>query len=109
MATAKIEHWADIRELVTMSMGTNKGTWWADPTFGSELWLLKQTGKIDGQTTGTLRHMILQATQWLVTDRIVKKIECQAERSGKHEITYTVTVVRPNGDSALIKEVWNIL
>jgi phage gp46-like protein len=109
MATAKIEHWADIRELVKMSMGTNKGAWWADLDFGSELWLLRQKGKIDGQTAGALRQMVLQATQWLVTDKIVNTIDCQAERTGKHEIPYTVTVVQPNGDSALIKEVWNVL
>jgi phage gp46-like protein len=109
MATAKIEHWADIRELVQMSMGTNKGTWWADPAFGSELWLLRRQGKIDGQTAGTFRQMILQATQWLVTDKIANTIDCQVERTGKHEITYTVTAVRPNGDSALIKDVWNVL
>ena len=65
MAPVTIEQWADIRELVHMSIGTNKGTWWADPAFGSDVWLLRQTGKLDEKTAGTLRYMILQATQWL--------------------------------------------
>jgi phage gp46-like protein len=109
MAPARIEQWADIRELVLMSIGTNRGTWWADPTFGSDLWLLRQTGKLDGQTAGTLRQLILQATQWLVRDGLVQGITCQAERSGKNEITYTVTVIRPHGTSEVIQEVWYAL
>ncbi|MDR0628853.1 MAG: phage GP46 family protein [Treponema sp.] len=106
---ATIEQWADIREPVKMSIGTNKGTWWADPAFGSELWLLRQTGKIDGQTPGRLRHLILQATHWLVADGLVSNLECQAERSGKTEITYTVTVIRPHGTREILKEVWHAL
>ncbi|MDR1031032.1 MAG: phage GP46 family protein [Treponema sp.] len=109
MAMVKIEQWADIRELVQMSIGTNKGTWWADPSFGSDLWLLRQTGKINGQTADTLRHLILQATQWLVSDGLVQEITCQAERSGKNEITYEVTVIRANGPHELLKEVWHAL
>jgi phage gp46-like protein len=105
--SVKIENWADIRELVLMSIGTDKGTWWAYPDFGSELWLLKQSGKVDGQTAGTLRRMILEATAWLATDGLVKEIDCQAERSGKNEIAYSVTVYHANGDSNLIKEVWD--
>ncbi|MDR1300956.1 MAG: phage GP46 family protein [Treponema sp.] len=109
METVKIEQWADIRELVQMSIGTNKGTWWADPSFGSDLWLLRQRGKLDGQTADTLRHLILQATQWLVNDGLVREITCHTERSGKNEITYTVTVMRANGSHELLKEVWYAL
>ena len=105
--TARIENWADIRELVLMSIGTNKGTWWADNEFGSDLWLLKQSGKINGQTAGTLRRMILEATQWIVSDGLAEKIECDAERSGKNAITYTVVIYRAGGDNETIKEVWN--
>jgi phage gp46-like protein len=103
----KIENWADIRELVLMSIGTDKGTWWAYPGFGSELWLLKQTGKVDGQTAGTLRRMILEAAAWIVSGGLVKEIDCRAERSGKNEIAYTVTVCHTNGVSNLIREVWD--
>jgi hypothetical protein len=48
----RIEQWVSIEELALMSIGTDKGTWWADPDFGSELWLLKKEGKVDGQTAG---------------------------------------------------------
>ncbi|MDR2942778.1 MAG: phage GP46 family protein [Treponema sp.] len=107
--SARIENWQDIKELVLMSIGTNKGSWWANPNFGSELWLLKQTGKVDGQTAGTLRRMILEATSWLVTDGLVQKIDCQTERTGKNQILYNVIIQQPNRENIFIKEVWNAL
>jgi phage gp46-like protein len=105
----RIENWADIRELALMSIGTDKGAWWADPDFGSELWMLKRSGKTTGETAGTLRRMILEATAWLVAGGLAEKIDCAAERTGRNEITYTVTVYRGNGDNTLITEVWNAL
>jgi phage gp46-like protein len=105
--SVKVENWADIRELVLMSIGTNKGTWWADESFGSELWLLRRSGKVTGQTAGTLRRMILEATAWLVTEGLVRAIECAAETGAADRILYTVTVYRADGTSELIKEVWS--
>ena len=102
-----IENWNDIRELALMSIGTDKGSWWADPGFGSELWLLRQGGKVDGRTAGTLRRMLLECTQWLVDDGLVKKIECETERAGKNEIGYRVTFSGTTGSNAEIKGVWN--
>jgi phage gp46-like protein len=101
-----IENWNDIRELVLMSIGTDKGTWWADPDFGSGLRMLRQTGKVDGRTAGTLRLLILECTQWLADDGLVKKIECEAERTGKNEIRYVVIVFCANGEGR-IEGVWN--
>jgi phage gp46-like protein len=49
----RLEQWASIEELARMSIGTDKGAWWADPGFGSELWLLKKEGKVDGRKAGT--------------------------------------------------------
>lgn len=106
--SAAIENWLDVKELVKMSIGTDKGTWWADPDFGSELWLLKQNGKVSGETAGTLRRMVLESLQWLVTDGLVKNIDCSAQRTGKNEIAYTVVAYKKNGASeTLVKEVWN--
>jgi len=105
--TVAIENWNDIRELVQMSIGTDKGSWWADPDLGSELWLLKQSGKVDGRTAGTLRRMILESIQWLVNDELVKKIDCEAERTGKNEISYCVMIFTKNETTLQIKEVWN--
>jgi phage gp46-like protein len=105
--TVRIEQWDDIRELALMSIGTDKGAWWADPAFGSELWLLRKNGKVDGQTAGTVRRMVLECLQWIVTDRLAAKINCTAERTGKNEIRYHVTIIRPNGNNVLLTEVWS--
>lgn len=42
--------------------GTDKRRWWANPDFGSELWLLRQAGKVDGTTAGKVRAMVLECT-----------------------------------------------
>ena len=102
-----IEYWNDIRELVRMSIGTNKGTWAADPDFGSELWLLKKTGKVDGQTAGTLERIIRESLEWLVKDNLASSIDCTATRVGKNRIEYRVLVTRPDGSRVSVEEVWN--
>ena len=102
-----IENWNDIRELALMSIGTDKGSWWADPNFGSELWLLRQSGKVNGQTAGIIRRMILECTQWLVNDKLAKKVDCAAERTGKNEISYCVMIFGKDEPALQIKEVWN--
>jgi phage gp46-like protein len=109
MNTVRIENWADVRELARMSIGTDKGSWWADPAFGSELWKLKQTGKVDNRTAGTFRQMLDECLKWLKDDGIAGGIACGAERLGKNEIAYSVTVSRPDNDPLIIKDVWNAL
>ena len=105
--TIRIEQGDDIRELALMSIGTDKGRWWADPAFGSELWLLRQNGKVDGQTAGTLRRMALESLQWMIADGLAAKIDCYAERAGKNEIAYSITIFRPDGGSDVIREAWS--
>jgi len=106
MEPVKIESWADIQELVSMSIGTDRGKWWADPLFGSELWLLQQEGKVTGKTAGTVQRMILESLQWLKDDGLVKNITCTAELAGKNEINYTVIVDRPGNNPVIVKDVW---
>lgn len=107
--TVKIENWTDIRELVLMSIGTNKGTWWADPSFGSDLWIIRQEGKVNERTAGTVQQLIMNAVQWLVDDGLAASITCNAERDGKSTIVYTITVIKPNGETIEIKEAWNAI
>lgn len=104
--TVVFENWTDIRELVAMSIGTDKGRWWADRSFGSDLWILKQAGKVDGTTAGKVRAMLLECTAWLKADGVVKDITCSAERSGTNEIRYVLTVLKPDGQTLQIKDVW---
>ncbi|MDR1858666.1 MAG: phage GP46 family protein [Treponema sp.] len=104
-----VENWADIRELARMSIGTDKGTWQADPDFGSELWLLKKTGKVDGQTAGVLERMIRESLQWLIEDKLADTVSCAAERNGKNRIDYRVTVTRPDGSLVTVEEAWGVV
>ncbi len=107
MMLGKLENWQDIRELVLMSIGTDKGRWWADKEFGSEIWKLRQSGKITPATVGTFRQMVLDSVQWLIDDGLALSIECDAEQSGRDRIDYRVTVTRPNGGTIEVKETWN--
>ena len=103
----RVEQWASIEELVRMGISTDKGRWHSDPGFGSELWLLKQTGKVDSQTAGTLERMVRESLQWLAADGLALSVDCSAQRNGKNRIDYTVTVIRPDGSPAIVKEVWD--
>jgi phage gp46-like protein len=105
--SAKLENWADIKELALMSIGTNKGSWWADPNFGSDLWLLKREGKVDGNTAGTFARALRECLSWLVSDGLCESVDAQAERAGKNAIAYAITLSKPDGNSDLITEVWN--
>jgi phage gp46-like protein len=107
--SVRIEDWAAIPELVLMSIGTDKGSWWADPDFGSELRKLRQTGKVDNRTAGTVQKMIDACLAWIKEDGLAGNISCTAERTGKNEIAYTVTVVRQLGDPLVIKDTWYAL
>jgi phage gp46-like protein len=103
----KIENWQDIQELALMSIGTDKGAWFADPSFGSELWLLKKEGKIDGRTAGTLERMVRESLQWLITDGLAAAVDCTAERNGKNRIDYRAVITRPSGSPVTVTEVWS--
>jgi phage gp46-like protein len=107
--SARIEQWASIQELARMSIGTNKGTWFADLTFGSELWLLKKEGKVDGQTAGKLERIVRESLKWLVDDGLAASVNCAAERNGKNRIDYVATVTRPNGSLVELKEAWSVI
>jgi phage gp46-like protein len=105
----KIENWTGISELVQMSVGTDKGSWWADPDFGSEIWKLRQAGKVDSRTAGTFQQYLRESLKWLKDGGLVEDILCSAEQSGKNEIAYTVTALRPDTEPLIIKDVWNAL
>jgi phage gp46-like protein len=107
--SVRIEQWTSIPELVRMSIGTDKGTWFADPAFGSELWLLKKEGKIDGQTAGILERMVRESLQWLIDEGLAVTVYCAAERNGKNRIDYQVIVAPPDNSPVVVKEVWNVI
>lgn len=107
MTNGRLENWQDIRELVLMSIGTDKGRWWADKEFGSEIWKLVQTGKVTPATVSTFRQMVLDSLSWIKEDGLASDIECYAEQRGRDTIAYRVKVIRPDGSTVEIREVWN--
>lgn len=109
MEAVRVENWADIRELAIMCIGTDKGTWWADASFGSELWKLRQEGKVDNRTAGRVQQMIEDCLMWMKNDGFAAGIECRAERVGKNKIAYSVMVRRPNGDTVMVKDTWDAI
>lgn len=108
MATLQIESWADIRELVKMSIGTDKGTWWADPGFGSDLWKLNQAGKVDSNTVGYFIQYVLDCLQWLKDDGIAEDVLCTARQEGKTMIAYSVTVLRAKSTPVYLEDIYNV-
>jgi len=106
---ARIEQWAGIEELARMSIGTDKGAWYADPGFGSELWLLRQTGKADGQTAGILKRMVRESLQWLVDGGLASSVSCSARRGGRNRIDCEVLIIRPDGIGVGFEEAWNVV
>lgn len=107
MVLALIENSSSIELLVEMSIGTDKGTWWADPDFGSELWILRRYGKVDEATAGKVQRAIEASVSWIVSDGLADSIDVVAERAGKTAIAWTVTVYKPDGTTELVKDVWN--
>ena len=104
---ARIDRPGDIKVLVEMSIGTDRGTWWADPSFGSDLWLFRQRGKVDTRTASAVRQEILRCTRWIVDDGLAQSIECEAWLNDKTRVDYRVLVTRPDGSTELIEGVWD--
>jgi len=106
-AAVKIENSNGAKEMALMCIGTDKGSWWADPDFGSELWKLRQEGKITSRTAARVQQMILECLSWMKEDGLVSAMECRAEQSGKNKITYRVTLFLPDGNPLSVKDTWD--
>ncbi len=107
MATARIDASSSIELLVEMCIGTDRGSWWADPEFGSDLWLIRQYGKVGPGTAAQVKRAIEAALAWLVADGLAQAITVVAEQVGRTAIAWTVVVTKPGGRTALVKDVWN--
>lgn len=107
MAAVRIEQSFSIDVLVEMSIGTDRGTWWADSEFGSTLWILRKYGKVGPTTAGEVKRAIEAATAWLIQDGLVSAIEVATEQVGKTAIAWAVSITRPDGETTLVKDVWN--
>jgi phage gp46-like protein len=106
MATARLEQWQSLKVLVPMVLGTNRGTWWADPEFGSDLWLIRQEGKVDQATAGKVKREIERALAWFVSDGLVSETTVTTWQAGKNRIDYLVVMTKPDGGEETVEGVW---
>ena len=92
-----------ISELVKMSLGSNKGSWWADPGFGSQIYRIE---KVDSRTPALFQSYCTEALQWLLDEALAAEIRIGAERRGRSAIAYRIEISRPNGETELLESVW---
>lgn len=80
--------------------GRDPQGWWADPEFGSKLWLLM--GKpITNQTVSRARSYAEQALAWMVTAGICSAVEVVVTRSARPGfLTFDIALVRPRGEAS---------
>lgn len=104
--TARIESGTDIRTLVQMTLGTDRGLWWADPDFGSDLWRLRQSGKLGPDVAAKVEAEIKRALAWLVSDSVVQSIAVSTRIADKTRIDYAARVTRDQ-ETLLIEGVWD--
>lgn len=98
----------DIKILVLMSIFTDKGMWWGNDNFGSEIYTLLG-GKLTKETVVTFKRMLEECLSWIITDGIANEINVEAKLKDRNAIEYKITVVRPNEKDEIINEVWTWL
>lgn len=94
--------------------GTRRG-WWGDTyadnkgdQIGSKLWLL-QREKLTNETLMRAKEYTEESLQWLITDRVVSRIDVSVERSRADGINISVTLFKPdkNETNVRFQDVWS--
>lgn len=97
----------DLQHLITLSLftwrraadddvvpeGMGRQGWFADPDFGSRLWLLARA-KLTTETLARAKAYVLEALGWMVTDGILAKVDATAARAAKG-MELSVELTRP--------------
>ena len=96
--------------------GGGRRGWWGDTyadnkgdQIGSKLWLL-QREKLTNETIMKAKEYTEEALQWLITDRVVKRIDVTAERFGADGLTIDVQLYKPDMKETNVRfqDVWRI-
>lgn len=93
-----------------MPAGKRRG-WWADPTYGSLLWIYSQGGRLAGATTDAVRAALADALQPLVDDGTAQSVATEAERTDVSEIRAAATVTENDGSEVRVTypQLWDAL
>jgi phage gp46-like protein len=84
----------------------NRRGWWADPAFGSRLWLLTREKQIP-QTLNRARQYAEQALQWLLDDGIAATITVTTEWVRMGFLGISVVITKPDGLIAQYSYTWD--
>lgn len=98
----------DIKTLALMSIHTDKGMWWGNDNFGSEIYTLLG-GKLTKETLATFKAMVEECLAWIVADGIASEINVEAKLKDRNTVEYKIIVARPNEKDEIINEVWTWL
>lgn len=97
----------DMDGLVSVSLGTDKGRWWCeDTTVGSEIWRLRQRGRLTKETLALFRGYVLAALEWLTIEGLAKEVTVIAEID-RQRINYRITITSPEGGSGEVAGVFD--
>jgi len=110
MVTAQLENYTALEQIVGMTLGTDRGRWWADTEFGSDLWLIRARGHVDETTDlDVFRRICEEALAWMITDGLVKEISVSPARKDKTTISYQVSLLLPTGKTVYVEGEFNVL
>ena len=90
---------------------SDRGGWWADPTFGSRLHLLMRSGKLLKNTPETCRQYILEALKPLQDSGILGEVEVAVTTTGepKNGLAAEIKCHKPDGSAETLRfdDLWD--
>lgn len=87
-----------IKNKILKTLGTKKGSWWADPSFGTDL---SQVKKINQTTATEVENLIHESLFWMIRDGEVEDIKVEVQNSEPNRIDYRITVQDINIEGVL--------
>lgn len=86
---------AEADDVIPDGTGDRRG-WWADPTFGSRLWLLDRSKQVD-DTLKRAKDYCEEALQWLLDDEVVASIDVETSFPQPGMLGIVLTVRKQDG------------
>lgn len=93
---------------VVLSLFTERGNWWADPTFGSRLHELKRE-KDTADLPKRVKEVCEEALAWFVSEGVAESVVVDVSRVSSGIMQIAVTIVRPNQDASFYSYNWDAM
>ncbi|TAL89293.1 MAG: hypothetical protein EPN62_08825 [Candidimonas sp.] len=91
-------------DVISDGTGDRRG-WWADPSFGSRLWLLDRE-KLPRDVAKRAKTYATEALKWLLDDQVVSKFDIVATVVVPSRLNLFVTAYRTGGPSVASQFTW---